>query len=46
MHIKTLSEHLKVADDLVQEKTLVISLISSLPEEYDYYITALDTIGE
>ena len=45
-YIKTLSEHLEAVDDLVQEKDLVIILISSLPEEYNYLITALETIGE
>ena len=45
-YIKTLSEHLEAVDDPVQEKDLVIILISSLPEEYNYLITALETIGE
>ena len=45
-YIKTLSEHLEAVDDFVQEKDLMIILISSLPEEYNYLITALETIGE
>ena len=45
-YITTLSEHLEAVDDRVQEKDLVIILISSLPEEYNYLITPLETIGE
>ena len=44
-HIKTLSEHLEAIDDRIAEKYLVILLISSLPEEYNYLITALETIS-
>jgi len=33
-------------EDPVQEKDLVIILISSLPDEYNYLITALETIAE
>ena len=45
-HIKTLSEHLEAIDNRTAEKDLVILLISSLPEEYNYLITALETIAE
>ena len=45
-YIKTLSEHLEAIDDRIAEKDLVILLISSLPEEYNYLITALETIAE
>lgn len=45
-NIKTLSEHLEAIDDAIAEKDLVILLISSLPEEYNYLITALETIAE
>ena len=45
-YIKTLSEHLEAVDDAVAEKDLVIILISSLPEDYNYLITALETIAE
>ena len=45
-YIKTLSEHLEAVEDPVQEKDLVIILISSLPDEYNYLITALETIAE
>ena len=45
-YIKTLSEHLEAVDDAMAEKDLVIILISSLPEEYNYLITALETIAE
>ena len=45
-HIKTLSEHFEAIDDRIAEKYLVILLISSLPEEYNYFlITALETIS-
>ena len=44
-HIKTLSEHLEAIDDRIAEKYFVILLISSLPEEYNYLITALETIS-
>ena len=33
-------------DDRIAEKDLVILLISSLPEEYNYLISALETIAE
>ena len=45
-HIKTLSKHLEDIDDRIAEKGLVILLISSLPEEYNYLITALETDAE
>eukprot|EP00794_Sanderia_malayensis_P007838 gene7838-biopygen6374 len=45
-NVKTLSEHLEAVDDAVAEKDLVIILISSLPEQYNYLITALETVGE
>ena len=40
-HIKMLAEHLEAIDDNIAEKDLVIILISSLPDEYNYLITAL-----
>lgn len=43
-HIKTLSEHVETIDDRIAEKNLVILSIS-LPEEYDYLITALQIIA-
>eukprot|EP00794_Sanderia_malayensis_P016556 gene16556-biopygen13988 len=45
-HIKTLAEHLDAVGDPIVEKDLVIILISSLPDEYAYLITALETIAE
>ena len=45
-YVKTLSEHLEAIDDRITEKDLVIILISSLPEEYNNLITALETIAE
>eukprot|EP00794_Sanderia_malayensis_P014955 gene14955-biopygen12465 len=45
-YLKTLAEHLEAVDDAIVEKDLVIILISSLPEEYNYLITALETIAE
>lgn len=45
-HIKTLSEHLKAIEDRIPEKDLVILLISSLPEEYNYLITTLESMVE
>ena len=35
-YVKTLSEHLDAVGDPIQEKDLVIILISSLPEEYNH----------
>ena len=43
-YVKTLSEHLEAVDDFIAQKDLVIILISSLPDEYNYLITALETI--
>eukprot|EP00794_Sanderia_malayensis_P011707 gene11707-biopygen9383 len=45
-YLKTLAEHLEAVDDAIVEKDLVIISISSLPEEYNYLITALETIAE
>ena len=45
-YVKTLSEHLESVDDLIAVKDLVIILISSLPDEFNYLITALETIAE
>ena len=45
-YVKTLSEHLEAVGDAVAEKDSVIILISSLPEDYNYLITALETIAE
>ena len=45
-YVKTLAEHLEAVDDAVLEKDLSIILISSLPEEYNYLITALETIAD
>ena len=44
-YVKTLSERLEAVEDPVNEKDLII-LISSLPEDYNYLITALETIVE
>ena len=44
--IKTISEHLEAINDPVVEHDLVIILISSLPQEFNYLITALETIAE
>ena len=45
-YVKTLSEHLEAVKDPVNEKDLVIILISSFPEDYNYLITALETTAE
>ena len=45
-HIKTLAEHLQAIDDEIAEKDLVIILISSLPDEYNHLITALEIITD
>ena len=45
-YIKTLGEHLEAIDDAIAEKDLVILLISSLPDDYNYLITALETIAD
>ena len=45
-YMKTLAEHLEAVGDAVVEKDLVIILISSLPDEYNFLITALETIAE
>ena len=45
-YLKTISEHLEAIDDKVEEKDLVIILLSSLPEEYNHLVTALETIAE
>ena len=42
-YVKTLSEHLESVEDPVHEKDLII-LISSLSEDYNYLITALETV--
>ena len=45
-YLITLAEHLEAVDDAVLEKDLVIILICSLPEEYNYLITGLRTIAD
>ena len=44
--IKTLAEHIEGVGDTLAENDLVIILMSSLPEEYDFLITELETILE
>ena len=44
--MKTLSEYLEAVEDPVNEKNLVVIFISSLPDDYNYLITALETIAE
>ena len=44
--IKTISEHLEAIGDPIVEHDLVIILISSYPEDFNYLITALETIAE
>ena len=44
--IKTISEQLEAIGNPKAEHDLVIILISSLPEEFNYLITALETIAE
>ena len=44
--LKTISEHLEALNDAVLEKDLVMILISSLPEDYNNLITALETLKE
>ena len=45
-NLKTIAEHLEALDDAVAEKDLVMILISSLPEEFNNLITALETLKE
>ena len=45
-YIRTLSENQQAVGDPIAEKDLVIILISSLPDSYNYLITALETIAE
>ena len=42
--IRSIQEHLQAIDDPIEDKDLVIILLSSLPPEYDYLVTALETI--
>ena len=44
--IKTISKHLETIGNQIAEHDLVIILISSLPKEFNYLITALETIAE
>ena len=45
-NLKTTSEYLEALDDEVQEKDLVMILISSLPDEYNNLITTLESLKE
>ena len=45
-YIKTFGEHLEAIDDAIAEKDLVILLISSLSDDYNYLITALEIIAD
>ena len=42
-NVKTIAEHLEAIGDPIAEHDLVIILISSLTEEFDFLITALET---
>eukprot|EP00794_Sanderia_malayensis_P011639 gene11639-biopygen9313 len=44
--LQTLSDHLESVGDPIMEKDLVMILISSLTEDYNHLITALETIAE
>ena len=44
--LKTIAEQLEALDDPVADKDLVMILISSLPDEYNNLITALETLKE
>ena len=44
--LKTIAEQLEALDDPVSDKDLVMILISSLPDEYNNLITALETLKE
>ena len=44
--LQTLSEHLEAVGDAVAVKDLVNILINSLPDDYNFLITALETIAE
>ena len=44
--VKTVAEHLEAIGDPIAEHDLVIILISSLNEEFNFLITALETIAE
>ena len=46
IYIKAMSEHLQAIDDRIAKKDLVIFLISSLPEKYNYFVEALKIIAE
>ena len=45
-YVKTLAEHLQAVDDPVAEKDLTMILISSLTDDYNNLITALETMAE
>ena len=45
-YLQTLSDHLEAVGDPIAEEDLVIILISSLTEEYNHLITALETLAE
>ena len=44
--LKDISDHLQAVDDAVAEKDLVMILISSLSDDYNNLITALETLKE
>ena len=44
--MKTIAEHLEALDDAVQEKDIVMILLSSLPPDYNNLITTLETLKE
>ena len=45
-NIKTISEHLESLDDPVQEKDLVMILLSSLTDDYNNLITSLESLKD
>ena len=45
-NIRTIADQLEALDDLIEEKYLVMILLSSLPKEYNNLLTTLETLKE
>ena len=45
-NIRTIADQLEALDDVIEEKYLVMILLSSLPQEYNNLLTTLETLKE
>ena len=45
-HLKTVAEHMEALNDPVSDKDLVMILLTGLPDNYNNFITAIESLKE